>query len=71
MPVAEAKGRLMLADSAGSRGDVVAPWESDRGGGLALADRKPGRDIRSRELKLSSDMEVIEATQVDSAWKCW
>ena len=64
MPVAGAMGRLISADSAGSRGDVAAPWESDRGGVVpGVADRKPGRGIRSRKLELSADMEVVEATQ--------
>ena len=59
---------VAVAEPAGSCGsctagrrDDVAPWESERGGAVASAERKPVRGIRSRESVMVEVMEMDEA----------
>ena len=53
-------GSCTAAAAAGRRDDV-APWESERGGAVASAERKPVRGIRSRESVMVEVMEMDEA----------
>ena len=53
-------GSCTAAAAAGRRDDV-APWESERGGAEASAERKPVRGIRSRESVMVEVMEMDEA----------